>query len=78
MAPWDKPEWYTRTEYLKDKKAFFSGNGEKRFFMICLAKSVRLREIECFGVGIAVRAFGHGQTVRLATVSAPRFGLGCL
>ena len=22
MAPWDKPEWYTRTEYLKDKNAF--------------------------------------------------------
>ena len=22
MAPWDKPEWYTRTEYLRDKNAF--------------------------------------------------------
>ena len=24
MAPWDKPEWYTRTEYLKDKNAFLT------------------------------------------------------
>ena len=33
MAPWDKPEWYTRTEYLKDKNAFlttkFSVAGKK-------------------------------------------------
>ncbi len=24
MAPWDKPEWYTRTEYLKGKNAFLT------------------------------------------------------
>ena len=24
MAPWDKPEWYTRTEYLKDKNSFLT------------------------------------------------------
>lgn len=24
MAPWDKPEWYTRTEYLKDKNAYLT------------------------------------------------------
>ena len=24
LAPWDKPEWYTRTEYLKDKNAFLT------------------------------------------------------
>ena len=24
MAPWDKSEWYTRTEYLKDKNAFLT------------------------------------------------------
>lgn len=24
IAPWDKPEWYTRTEYLKDKNAFLT------------------------------------------------------
>lgn len=24
MAPWDKPEWYTRTEYLKDKNTFLT------------------------------------------------------
>lgn len=24
MAPWDKPEWYTRTECLKDKNAFLT------------------------------------------------------
>ena len=24
MAPWDKPEWYTRTEYLKDENAFLT------------------------------------------------------
>ena len=24
MAPWDKPEWYTRTEYIKDKNAFLT------------------------------------------------------
>ena len=33
MAPWDKPEWYTKTEYLKDKNAFlttkFSVAGKK-------------------------------------------------
>ena len=33
MAPWDKPEWYTRTEYLKGKNAYlttkYSVAGEK-------------------------------------------------
>lgn len=39
MAPWDKPEWYTRTEYLKDKNAFLTtkfsvaGNKEERRYL---------------------------------------------
>ncbi len=42
-APWDKPEWYTRTEYLKDKNAFLTtkysvaGKKEERRYLTIVA-----------------------------------------
>ena len=42
MAPWDKPEWYTRTEYLKQNSAFLTtkfsvaGKVEERRFLTVL------------------------------------------
>ena len=39
MAPWDKPEWYTKTEFKKDKNAFLttkysvSGNSSERRYL---------------------------------------------
>jgi len=43
MAPWDKPEWYTRTEYLIDKNAFLTtkysvaGKKEERRYLTIVA-----------------------------------------
>ena len=43
MAPWDKNEWYTRTEYLKEKNAFLTtkysvaGKKEERRFLTILS-----------------------------------------
>jgi len=40
MAPWDKPEWYTKTEYLEKEKAFLTtkysvaGKKEERKYLI--------------------------------------------
>lgn len=40
MAPWDKPEWYTRTEYLKEKDSFLTvkysvaGKKEERRYLL--------------------------------------------
>ena len=52
MAPWDKPEWYTRTEYLKDKKAFlttkFSVAGkkeERRYLTVTESDEPKYREL---------------------------------
>lgn len=52
MAPWDKPEWYTRTEYLKDKNAFlttkYSVAGkkeERRYLTIVGSDKVDSREL---------------------------------
>lgn len=52
MAPWDKPEWYTRTEYLKDKNAFlttkYSVAGkkeERRYLMIVSNDETNNREL---------------------------------
>ena len=43
MAPWDKPEWYTRTEYKKGERDLFkttrfsvSGKREERRFFTCV------------------------------------------
>ena len=52
MAPWDKPEWYTRTEYLKDKNAFlttkYSVAGkkeERRYLTIVSNDEINNREL---------------------------------
>lgn len=43
MAPWDKPEWYTKTEFLNDKKAFLTtkfsvaGKKEERKYLTVVA-----------------------------------------
>lgn len=45
MAPWDKPEWYTRTEYLKDKNAFLTtkysvaGKKEERRYLTVVSNN---------------------------------------
>lgn len=45
MAPWDKPEWYTRTEYLKDKNAFLTtkysvaGKKEERRYLTIVSNN---------------------------------------
>ncbi len=52
MAPWDKPEWYTRTEYLEDKNAFlttkFSVAGkkeERRYLTVVASDTADSREL---------------------------------
>lgn len=52
MAPWDKPEWYTRTEYLKDKNAFLTTKysvagkkGERRYLTIVSNDETNNREL---------------------------------
>lgn len=64
MAPWDKPEWYTRTEYLKDKNAFlttkFSVAGkkeERRYLTIVGSDKVDSRELSLERLTTATKNF---------------------
>lgn len=64
MAPWDKPEWYTRTEYLKDKNAFlttkYSVAGkkeERRYLTIVGSDKVDSRELSLERLTTATKNF---------------------
>ncbi len=64
MAPWDKPEWYTRTEYLKDKNAFlttkYSVAGkkeERRFLTIVSNDETNNRELSLERLTTATKNF---------------------
>lgn len=64
MAPWDKPEWYTKTEYLKDKNAFlttkFSVAGkreERRYLTIVGSDKADSRELSLERLTTATKNF---------------------
>lgn len=64
MAPWDKPEWYTRTEYLKDKNAFlttkFSVAGkkeERRYLTAAGSDESKYRELSLERLTTATKNF---------------------
>ncbi len=64
MAPWDKSEWYTRTEYLNDKNAFlttkYSVAGkkeERRYFTIVDSDKAEGRELSLERLTTATKNF---------------------
>lgn len=64
MAPWDKPEWYTKTEYLKDKNAFlttkYSVAGkkeERRYLTIVSSDKTDCRELSLERLTTATKNF---------------------
>ncbi len=65
MAPWDKPEWYTKTVYLKDKNAFlttkFSVAGkkeERRYLTVVESDKADSRELSLEKLTTATKNFG--------------------
>ena len=65
MAPWDKPEWYTRTEYLKDKNAFlttkYSVAGkkeERRYLTVVSNNDADSKELSLERLTTATKNFG--------------------
>ena len=64
MAPWDKPEWYTRTEYLKAENAFlttkFSVAGkkeERRYLTVVDSDEPKYRELSLERLATSTKNF---------------------
>ena len=66
MSPWDKPEWYTRTEFLKDKNAFlttkFSVAGkkeERKYLTVAESGATDSRELSAERLVTSTRNFSR-------------------